>query len=542
MLRKMRHQDETSQHRLHANMALESRFAWSPLLIARAPETQPRLTIILKQQTNQPGTQVTSPLSREQALIQEISACVPQLDVAGARRGYALLLSITHEPSLLAHAQFSLGIIEQRSGNPHAAIGLYSSALAADSRNPQLTLQLGLAHFALAQIDEAERCYRAAIALEPRMAHAHYNLGVLLQQKHDLSAACRAFEAALMVQPRFPEALNNLGNMLMALREFPRAEKFFRDAIAINEKFFYAHHGLGLLLVEANRHREALHHLHTAAQLNPANLDGWLELAECQRHLGDLEAAKKSIDAVLAQDPQHSVARYRRDWYDGVQPDTMPPELITRLYEKMSGTFDEHLVERLGYRLPAQIKTALTPWLTEFESQQHKKPRVIDLGCGTGLFGIEIRPLAGELIGVDLSGAMLDAARARGIYDALTASDATSFLSGFNGTADLITAADVLIYVGGLGPLFTQVAARLAIGGRFAFSVETPDHLIDGFRIEATGRFAHSAAYIEQLAATNSLRAVTREKTVIRSEYAQPVHGYLFIVENAIAATTPEAS
>ena len=181
--------------------------------------------------------------------------------MAGAQPGYAVLLSVTNKPSLLAPAQFSLGIIEQRRGSPQAAIELYSLALATDTRNPPLTLQLGLAHFALAQMDEAERCYCTSITLEPRMARAHYNLGVLLQQKRDQAGTCRAFEAALMHQPRFPEALNNLGTMLMALREFPRAEKYYRDAIAINENFFYAHHGLGRLLVEGNWQNEARHHL-----------------------------------------------------------------------------------------------------------------------------------------------------------------------------------------------------------------------------------------------------------------------------------------
>ena len=79
--------------------------------------------------------------------------------------------------------------------------------------------------------------------------------------------------------------------------------------------------------------------------------------------------------------------------------------------------------------------------------------------------------------------------------------------------------------------MFAQVAVRLSIGGAFAFSIETPDDLMAGFRIEASGRFAHSAKYIEQLAETNSLRVIAREKKIIRSEYAQPVHGYLFIVE-----------
>jgi predicted TPR repeat methyltransferase len=470
---------------------------------------------------------------REHALIQEIATCVQRLDLARARHCYEELLGLTNNPATLAPAQFSLGIIEQRSGNPQAAITLYLLALAADRRNPQLTLQLGLAHFALTQIDEAERCYREAIKLEPRMVHAHYNFGVLLQQKRDLAGARRAFEAALFHQPRFPEALNNLGNVLMALREFVRAEKCYRDAIAINEKFFYAHHGLGVLLIEINRYSEALISLRIALKYDPANFDVWLELAECERQIGDLDAAKKTVDAVLAQNPDHAVANFRRALYAGEQIKSIPPEFVTRMYANMSATFDEHLVNRLGYRMPAHIKSALQPWLNQFTLTHNRQPSAIDLGCGTGLFGVEIHASAARLIGVDLSSAMLDAARARGIYDALFESDATSFLSGFDGTVDLITAADVLIYIGGLGPLFAQVSARLSTGGAFAFSIETPDDLTEGFRIEASGRFAHSAQYIKQLAATNSLHVIACEKKVIRSEDTRPVNGNLFVLEKS---------
>lgn len=484
----------------------------------------------MNRQSGKIGEHASLAQSREQVLVQDIAACVQRLDLAQARNRYDVLRSITSEAMTLAPAQFSLGLIEQRSGNLDAAIRLYSLALAADTRNPQLTLQLGLAHFALTQIDEAEKHFRAAIQLEPRLAHAHYNLGVLLQQKRDLAGACRAFEAALVQQPRFPEALNNLGNVLMALREFPRAEKCYRDAIAINEKFFYAHHGLGVLLIEINRRNEALISLRAALQYSPANLDVWLELAECERQTGDLDAAKKSVNAVLAQNPQHSVANFRRALYAGEPVESIPAEFVTRMYENMSATFDEHLVNRLGYRTPALIKAALAPWLNQFTATHNKQPRVIDLGCGTGLFGVEIRASAVHLIGVDLSSAMLDAARARGIYDELAESDATSFLSRFNGTMDLIAAADVLIYVGGLGPLFAQISARLSTSGAFAFSIETPDDLTEGFRIEASGRFAHSTKYVEQLAATNSLRVIAREKKVLRSEDTQPVHGYLFVL------------
>ena len=224
------------------------------------------------------------------------------------------------------------------------------------------------------------------------------------------------------------------------------------------------------------------------------------------------------------------MANFRRALYAGEPVESIPPEFVTRMYANMAATFDEHLVNRLGYCTPELIKTSLEPWLNQFSATHATKPRVIDLGCGTGLFGVQIREFSAHLIGVDLSIDMLNAARARGVYDELFERDVTSFLNECGDSIDLITATDVLIYVGGLEPLFAAVARCLSAGGTFAFSIETPAELVDGFRIQPTGRFAHSAQYVEALAATHSLSVIVREKTVIRSEVAQPVTGYLFVL------------
>jgi predicted TPR repeat methyltransferase len=52
---------------------------------------------------------------------------------------------------------------------------------------------------------------------------------------------------------------------------------------------------------------------------------------------------------------------------------------------------------------------------------------VLDLGCGTGLSGQALRPLARRLTGVDLSPAMIDARRTRTVYDVLTVAEITAF-------------------------------------------------------------------------------------------------------------------
>lgn len=475
---------------------------------------------------------------RDQFVMQEIAASMQQGDLAGARLKCETFLNAVRDAARQSSIRTWLGLIEQRSGSLDAALGQYELARQSDKRNPHLLMQLGLTHFEMGNWERAEPLYREAIRLEPRFPLAHYNLGVLLQQKREFPAARRAFEAALTHQPRFPEALNNLGNVLLELRDFANAEDCYRQAIALNNAFSYAHHGLGLLLMRQMQHAEAQQSLRAAVVHDPAFLDAWLDLAECQAQSGDVEAAKTSIAAVLARDPQHVVARFRRAMYAGeAAPEAAPAELVERLYAGMAATFDEHLVNRLGYQIPSKLADAIKPWAEKFESLRSGKPFVVDLGCGTGLFGAQIRSTAGRLIGVDLSAPMLEAACARGLYDELVTSDLVAYLKAADEAVDLIAATDVLIYLGNLAPLFAAVASRLSIGGVFAFSTETPDDLIEGLSLQPNGRYAHAVRYIEHLAATNGLRVIGRDASIIRTESAVAVKGFLFIIEKPETGT-----
>src|SRR6201999_4397445 len=100
------------------------------------------------------------------------------------------------------------------------------------------------------------------------------------------------------------------------------------------------------------------------------------------------------------------------------------------------------------------------------------------------------RPRAGRLDGIDLSPAMIEKARARGIYDGLVVGDIETALVG---RYDLILAADTLVYLGDLGPLFAAVADHLAPGGFFLFTTEAKDG--EGFELGPKRRWRHSLPY-----------------------------------------------
>src|SRR5580704_14892006 len=245
-----------------------------------------------------------------------------------------------------------------------------------------------------------------------------------------------------------------------------------------------------------------------ALELAPHWAAAWFALGEAREKLGDFEAAAQAFRETLVTDPtdaQGAMARLALIGR-GDALRVLPLAYVARLFDDYAPRFDKHLTDNLGYRAPAIIAEALS-----CVAPGRRFASALDLGCGTGLMGEALQGRIGHLTGVDLSAAMIAKARGRGFYDRLVVGDAAAMLGQEPpGSADLIVAADALVYIGDLAPLFAAVARGLTSHGLFAFSVETCEG--DGFKLEPTMRFAHSRSYVETKA-----REVGLQPLLIRS-------------------------
>jgi predicted TPR repeat methyltransferase len=210
---------------------------------------------------------------------------------------------------------------------------------------------------------------------------------------------------------------------------------------------------------------------------------------------------------------------------------TLSPGYVRALFDGYAGRFDGDLTGRLRYAVPELIEAAL-PGLLGVPAGRLD---IIDLGCGTGLAGVALRPYARRLHGVDLSPRMLDRARARGIYDDLEAADlATALRAGGAAAWDLAVAADVLVYVGDLTPVFAAAAAALRPGGLLIASAEQApdgDGAGDGVVLLPTRRYAHGAGHIRAAAAAAGLSVTALDPVTPRWESRQPLPGWLFVLK-----------
>ncbi len=209
----------------------------------------------------------------------------------------------------------------------------------------------------------------------------------------------------------------------------------------------------------------------------------------------------------------------------------MPPAFVRSLFDQYAPTFDTALVEALGYRGPSVLSEAVRS-----ACQTHRKPanfkHAVDLGCGTGLAAVAFAEMVDRFIGIDLSPAMIEKARATGLYAGLKVADMLEGLRKMpDSSVDLVFSADAMVYVADLFPVLKEASRVLASGGLLAFTLERHDG--DGFIMGEGRRYAHSASYARASVEAAGLVALQIEPHSARRERGVPVPGLVIVAEKS---------
>jgi predicted TPR repeat methyltransferase len=245
---------------------------------------------------------------------------------------------------------------------------------------------------------------------------------------------------------------------------------------------------------------------------------GWFRLGEWRAEQGDTAGAVAAWEAALRADPADALgAALKRDLIRAVPvAEAMPAAFVEALFDQYAPGFESALVDKLDYRAPDLLTAALPA--RHFD-------RVMDLGCGTGLAGLLLRPLAGRLDGIDISAGMLAQAAAKGVYDRLVKADLATLEIGAD-RYDLIVAADVFVYLGALERIVGWCAGSLAEGGTLAFTVEAGD---EPLTLRESRRFAHSRAYLLGVLADAGFGQVSIDEADLRMDRGAAIRGFVVV-------------
>ena len=265
-----------------------------------------------------------------------------------------------------------------------------------------------------------------------------------------------------------------------------------------------------------------------ATELAPGFASAWFTLGEIREQLGEPEAAIAAFRKAQAADPGDRHGASLRLMLLGAEPLAgMPQAYVRALFDQYAPKFESALVGDLGYRGPALLFKAVLATRAAIRKPAFFK-RAIDLGCGTGLAATAFAKEVDHFIGIDLSPRMIEKARATGLYAELEVAEMVEGLRGKpDASANLILAADAMVYLSHLAALLREAQRVLAAGGVLAFTLET--HGGDGVLLGEGLRYAHGAAYVRASIGEAGLTLARLEELSARNEDNAPVPGLVAV-------------
>jgi predicted TPR repeat methyltransferase len=385
----------------------------------------------------------------------------------------------------------------------------------------------GMALLTLANPQQAEERFRRVLELDSAHARAKTWLARALLLQDRVNDAAPLLEAERKRDAHNHEAFGASAALEIKRGARQLAMDYLRHAYGLRaDRNDYAM-GLVALLKEHGYLDEALVVLRSVLAREPENLWALNSMAYLLVPLGRSEEALGIITKILADHPDNPSLQHLRNAITGNATDAPDDSYVQLLFDEYADKFDHHLVNLLSYQTPQVMADLITRTLAA-QGMRAQELSLLDLGCGTGLSGEVLAAMTRHRVGVDLSPKMLEKAAQKNVYQALHAENIVEFLHRDDASYDLITAMDVLVYIGNLKPLFEAVPQRLSATGILAISVENGDDAAP-FTLRSSGRYAHAAPYVESLASAVNLKLLAKESTILRKEGRNDMQGYLYV-------------
>lgn len=409
-----------------------------------------------------------------------------------------------------------------RAGRLDEAEALYRQLLKLLPDEPNLVHFHGVLLYQRHRLDEAVAAVRRSIALDGQVAAWHNNLGNMLLDQRQLDAAAAAYRRCLALEPGHLEVRNNLACLLRMTGRLAEAEALLRELLAEAPTFGDAQAHLALVLAAQGRATEACEAGARALELAPAAARSHRLLGLLHAQAGRLDAAEQVYRGWLARSPGDPEALHHLAAVTGqAVPERASDAYVTEVFDRFAASFDAKLAH-LQYAAPALCADALR------RRAAGSCAAVLDAGCGTGLCGPLLRPLARELVGLDLSAAMLERARARGCYDQLVQAELGAWMDASPARFDAIVSADTLCYFGPLVPVLAAARRAMRPGGLLVFTVEALEDAGQACVLRPHGRYAHARTAVQGWLQQAGWAADDSQAATLRHEAGQPVAGWLF--------------
>lgn len=447
-----------------------------------------------------------------------------------------------HNPfaKILHDAQERIAHNDQR-----GAIKVLKSGVKKHAKSPEIHIALGRLYDAFGQRDESMAAFAAGVEKCPPHAELYDCLGVCHLQRRQWEKGLEYCGQAVKLDPSNADYAHHMGEGFLKTGKFDHARLAFEMALQMKPDHLHAKASLAEAFGRLERYDEAMALFNELLELKHNEAHVHFTIGVIEQHRGNIDAAIEHYEKSLAINPNNESITYMLQTLRNETADAPPEEYVKTLFDDYASYFDQSLTGKLQYKTPTQMLEALKETVGLPDEPTWK---VMDLGAGTGLFGMLIKEYAAESIGNDLSPKMLEKAEQKGIYTKTICGDLVKAMAEYDADYfDLISSADVFVYLGNLDTTFEQASRTLKPEAAFVFSVESLDARIrdgivpdgadkgKGFVVQDTARYAHAQSYIENLADKHGFDIKHLKEEQLRQNNDLPIWGYVVILQKRAA-------
>ena len=361
------------------------------------------------------------------------------------------------------------------------------------------------------------------------MKHIYYNKrGFSYANSGEFDKAIGFYEKAISIKSNYAEAYYNLGYSFHKLGQLDRAVRSYKKVVEIKPDYAETHSNKILSVIcyfSKGQVPDALDLLNILIKDSPEDALLFNMLGGCYASLGQIDMAIENYEMALTYKPNYAIPQHMLNSLTGNTSKEPPKEYVKNLFDDYAERFDDSLVGQLQYSLPFIIKELIL----KLNITKSKYKKVIDLGCGTGLAGSDLRQISENLTGIDLSENMVAKAKELDIYDSLMVGDIVEKLDSSKEKYDLFVALDVFVYIGEPTSIFNAVKRCSNKNSLFIFSIETQED--EGYSLLKSSRYAHSDSYILDVA-SNGFSLVDSQNVQLRKEGNDWVNGKIYILKS----------
>jgi predicted TPR repeat methyltransferase len=187
------------------------------------------------------------------------------------------------------------------------------------------------------------------------------------------------------------------GNALYRLRWLDEALAAYDKALSLRPELAEAWLGRANVFYNSKRHEEALAACDKALALKPDLAEAWHKRGIIKVIRGNGQEGQKDCEQTVLLGASKEVVDFNLARHGVIKNvHIVPRKVVEDIFDDHASYFDSHLVNELDYLVPSKLFGLILQ-----HAAKNTLVDALDLGCGTGLMGLQLRPIAKTLVGVD---------------------------------------------------------------------------------------------------------------------------------------------